>query len=237
MRVLVIGGTGFIGPEVVRLLCEGGHEVAIVHRGQSHSVLPPGVREIRGDRYQLADAAPALRAFAPDVVLDMFPMNDADMASVANVVRGVARRLVAISSQDVYRAYGGSPASSQGSRIPSRMPKTRRYASIFTRIEASSPAKTTTRSSSPSARSWGTPACKVLSYGSRWSTGRVMTSIASMSTCGAWTTLARPSCSTSAPSSGAGREATSRMWPPPSRWRRRMSARLDASIMLESRWR
>jgi nucleoside-diphosphate-sugar epimerase len=106
MRVLVIGGTGFIGPDVVRLLREGGHEVAIVHRGRSHSALPKGVREIRGDRHSLADIAPELRASVPDVVLDMFPMNDADVAPVADAVCGVARRLVAISSQDVYRVYG-----------------------------------------------------------------------------------------------------------------------------------
>src|SRR5579884_249969 len=118
MRVLVIGGTGFIGPEVVRLLREDGHEVAVFHRGQSYGALPPDVREIRGDRHSIAPSTAALRAFTPEVVLDMFPMNGDDVSPIADAVRGIARRLVAVSSQDVYRAYGRATGIEPGEPDP-----------------------------------------------------------------------------------------------------------------------
>jgi len=48
MRVLVIGGTLFIGKELVRRLLERGDRVTILHRGRSR--LPEGVDEIICDR-------------------------------------------------------------------------------------------------------------------------------------------------------------------------------------------
>jgi len=35
MRMLLIGASGFIGPHVVRGLVDGGHEVAVFHRGKA----------------------------------------------------------------------------------------------------------------------------------------------------------------------------------------------------------
>jgi nucleoside-diphosphate-sugar epimerase len=55
MRVLVIGGTRFIGPRLVRRLVAAGHEVAVFHRGQSSALLPPAVRNFLGDRNCFAD--------------------------------------------------------------------------------------------------------------------------------------------------------------------------------------
>jgi nucleoside-diphosphate-sugar epimerase len=106
MRVLVIGGTRFIGPFVVARLCELGCQVALFHRGQTQADLPAGVRHILGDRHQLADYAGALRRFAPQVVLDMIPIVEQDAHDVLHAFKGVAGRVVAISSQDVYAAYG-----------------------------------------------------------------------------------------------------------------------------------
>jgi nucleoside-diphosphate-sugar epimerase len=105
MKVLVVGGTRFIGPYVVRRLAEAGHEVAVFHRGRTGAELPEGVGSIPGDRRRLGDHADALGRLAPEVVLDMIPMNERDARGVVEVFRGVARRLVAISSEDVYRAY------------------------------------------------------------------------------------------------------------------------------------
>src|SRR5215831_5844367 len=105
MRVLVIGGTRFIGPRLVRRLAAAGHEVAVFHRGQTTAALPPSARSLLGDRRRLADHAGEFRRFGPDVVVDMIPFTEQDALSVVAAFRGVAGRLVAISSGDVYRAY------------------------------------------------------------------------------------------------------------------------------------
>src|SRR5260370_3635763 len=106
MRVLVLGGTSFIGPAVVRLLAERGHEVAVYHRGQTHADLPPSVTHLLGERDALPDRRDELSRLAPDVALDMRPMTGAEAAAVMAALSGIVRRIVAISSQDVYRAYG-----------------------------------------------------------------------------------------------------------------------------------
>ena len=106
MRILVIGGTNFMGPLVVRSLSEQGHEVTVFHRGQTRTDLPHGVKEILGDRTSLTERAVQLQRLAPEVVLDMIPFTEQDALEVMSVFRGIARRIVAISSQDVYRAFG-----------------------------------------------------------------------------------------------------------------------------------
>ena len=106
MRILVIGGTNFMGPLVVRSLSEQGHEITAFHRGQTQSDLPRGVREILGDRRPLTSSATELQRLAPEVVLDMIPATEQDAREVMSIFTGIARRVVAISSQDVYRAFG-----------------------------------------------------------------------------------------------------------------------------------
>jgi len=106
MRILVIGGTNFMGPLVVHSLSEQGHEVKVFHRGQTRTNLPPGVKEILGDRRSLSEKAVELQRFAPEVVLDMIPFTEQDALEIMSIFTGTAHRLVAISSQDVYRAFG-----------------------------------------------------------------------------------------------------------------------------------
>ena len=112
MRILVIGGTRFIGPHVVMCLHHIGHQVTVLHRGQTEADLPPGVKHIHcpmlsfDDRRALADLRDDLKQLALDVVLDMIPTTEQTARAVMSVFRGIARRVIAISSQDVYRAYG-----------------------------------------------------------------------------------------------------------------------------------
>src|SRR6266513_2217192 len=106
MRILVIGGTNFMGPLVVHILNEQGHEVTVFHRGQTRTDLPSGVKEILGDRRSLDEKVVELRRIAPGVVLDMIPFTEQDALEVMHIFSGIAYRLVAISSQDVYRAFG-----------------------------------------------------------------------------------------------------------------------------------
>lgn len=107
MRVLVLGGTAFIGPHVVKLLSEAGHEIALFHRGKTVAALPAGVTTIRGDRHHLGNHIAELRAFKADVVVDMIAFNKHDAADLVEVFGGYAGRAVVASSCDVYRQFGG----------------------------------------------------------------------------------------------------------------------------------
>ena len=104
MRVLSIGGTGFIGPFISAELERLGHEVYLFHRARTHAT--PGPREIFGDRRRLADSAADLRALAPDVVIDVILSSGRQARELIEVFAGAAGRIVALSSMDVYRACG-----------------------------------------------------------------------------------------------------------------------------------
>jgi nucleoside-diphosphate-sugar epimerase len=106
MRILVIGGTRFIGPRVIERLVAAGHEVVVFNRGQTASPLAAAVRRIRGDRHHLAEHATEFRRLAPDVVLDLIAFTEQDARSLILTLRGLAGRAVILSSGDVYRAYG-----------------------------------------------------------------------------------------------------------------------------------
>ena len=100
--VLVVGGTNFIGPEVVRSLVRRGTDVTVLHRGEHEDELGD-VRHIHADR---ADLASHVAEISPDVVLDMVPVHAAHAESVmAAAEADRAGRVVAVSSMDVYRGF------------------------------------------------------------------------------------------------------------------------------------
>ncbi len=51
MKILIIGGTNFIGPWVVRHLVTMGHDVTLFHRGKTKAELPEPVNHIYGDTF------------------------------------------------------------------------------------------------------------------------------------------------------------------------------------------
>lgn len=104
MRVVAIGGTGFIGRHVVARLTEAGHEVTVFHRGLTPLSAPQGVKEILGERSTLGRLRDHFRSCLPDVVIDMILGSAAHARATLEAFRGIAHRVVAISSGDVYRA-------------------------------------------------------------------------------------------------------------------------------------
>ena len=58
--------------------------------------------------------ANAFRLMAPEVVIDMAPMRERDALAAVHVFAGIAPRIVAVSSADVYRAYGRMHGSEPG---------------------------------------------------------------------------------------------------------------------------
>jgi nucleoside-diphosphate-sugar epimerase len=102
MRILLVGGNGFIGRPVVTALQQLGHSLALFHRGTS--VALTGVEQILGDRDRLNGSAAELKRFAPEVVIDLVISSGSQAEELMTLFRGAARRVVMLSSMDVYRA-------------------------------------------------------------------------------------------------------------------------------------
>lgn len=108
MRVLVVGGTRFIGAHAARQLAEAGAQVTVFHRGKSEAALPARIAHIRDPlaEYPILRFPDAVRGRDWDVVVHMVMMGEADAQATADAFDGRIGRLVMISSGDVYRAYG-----------------------------------------------------------------------------------------------------------------------------------
>jgi len=106
MRILLIGGTGFVGSFLAPELQRRGAEVATLTRGRSRIAHADGLTRIIGDRKRLRDALSSIRAFAPDVVVDLVLSSGTQARELMSVLHGATGRVVAISSIDVYRACG-----------------------------------------------------------------------------------------------------------------------------------
>ena len=104
MKILLIGGTGFIGPFVAEQLQQKGHQVTVFHRGRTK--LPEHTEEILGDRNFLQDHQPEFRQQKFDVVIDFVLSSARQALQLMDTFRSIASRVVGLSSMDVYRAIG-----------------------------------------------------------------------------------------------------------------------------------
>ncbi|HXW90401.1 MAG TPA: NAD-dependent epimerase/dehydratase family protein [Terriglobales bacterium] len=117
MRILVIGGNGFIGTPVVRELLEAGQDVSVLHRRRDTSPAQ-GVAQIEGDRNRLRDYEAELRRFAPQVIIDMILSSGEQADQLVDLAADLQARVVAISSMDVYRAWGVMQGTEPGGLEP-----------------------------------------------------------------------------------------------------------------------
>ena len=118
MRMLLIGGNGFIGSFLARELLRLGHQVAVFHRGADPVSTDSEVVEIRGDRNRLSESLVPLRRFSPEVIIDLILSSREQARQLMTVVDQLASRVVAISSMDVYRAWGVMHQSEPGPLEP-----------------------------------------------------------------------------------------------------------------------
>jgi nucleoside-diphosphate-sugar epimerase len=103
MRVLMIGGTRFIGRRITEELIARGDHVTVVHRGETEPDGLPECRHLHADRGDFASLAGEVRALAPDAVVDTMALSRADVDAVLPHLPDA--RLVVLSSGDVYRAF------------------------------------------------------------------------------------------------------------------------------------
>ena len=110
LDVLVLGGTGFIGPHLVHALVERGHRVSTFTRGQSeprlHAASFRGVEPLVGDRD--GDLS-ALEGRSWDVVLDNSGYTPDQVGATARLLAGHADQYIFTSTRAVYADFTHSP--------------------------------------------------------------------------------------------------------------------------------
>jgi len=99
IRILILGGTGFIGPYQVRYALERGHTVTLFNRGRTNTHLFPGVERLVGDRNgQLA----ALAGRTWDAVIDNSRANPEWVRLSAEFLKDSVYRYFYVSSRSAY---------------------------------------------------------------------------------------------------------------------------------------
>ena len=100
MRILVMGGTRFVGVYLTRLLLGAGHEVTLVNRGNRPA--PEGVDVVRCDRKSPADLKAALAGKTFDAIYDNNGRELSDTQPLVELFGGTAKHFIYVSSAGVY---------------------------------------------------------------------------------------------------------------------------------------
>jgi 2'-hydroxyisoflavone reductase len=106
MKVLVLGGSGFVGRAVAVEASRGGHHVTVFNRGHRDPV--PGVVTVIGDRLT-PDGLDALGSGSWDVVVDTWSGDAEAVRHSAALLTGRAGHYTYVSSRSVYRYPGAQP--------------------------------------------------------------------------------------------------------------------------------
>ena len=101
MRVLILGGTGFIGPHQVRYALARGHHVTLFNRGHQKETWPGPVEELLGDRN---GDLKSLAGRDWDVCIDNPTTLPVWVRDAARVLKGHVGQYVFISTISVYAA-------------------------------------------------------------------------------------------------------------------------------------
>jgi 2'-hydroxyisoflavone reductase len=100
LRILILGGTGFIGPHQVRYALARGHKVTVFNRGKNAQAWPGNVEELTGDR-NLGDLS-ALEGREWDVCIDNPTTLPFWVRDAGRVLRGKVGQYIFISTVSVY---------------------------------------------------------------------------------------------------------------------------------------
>jgi 2'-hydroxyisoflavone reductase len=107
MRLLVLGGTHFLGRHVVTAALDRGHDVATFTRGVSGEP-PEGARALHGHRDDPRALPRVLDGWMPDLVVDTSCQSRAAARNAADVL-GHVRGYAFVSSLNAYRTWPPGP--------------------------------------------------------------------------------------------------------------------------------
>lgn len=106
LRILILGGTQFIGVHMTSLALKRGHQVTLFNRGRTHAELFPQVEKLRGDRDGQLDA---LRGHSWDAVIDDSGYLPRHVRLSAQLLAPHVQRYVFVSTISVYASFAQPP--------------------------------------------------------------------------------------------------------------------------------
>jgi len=113
LRILILGGTGFIGPYQVQYALDRKHQVTLFNRGQTNKALFPNVPRLIGDR-NTAGGHDALKRGTWDVVIDNPTRNPAWVRGAGEALKGRVGQYVFVSTISVFSDYSKPGMDEQG---------------------------------------------------------------------------------------------------------------------------
>ncbi|MGA1603809.1 MAG: NAD-dependent epimerase/dehydratase family protein [Prochlorothrix sp.] len=108
MRILVMGGTRFIGVYLTRALVSQGHEVVLFNRGNRPCPVD-GVAQIHGDRTDAAQLKDKLQGEQFDVIFDNNGRELSDTQPLVEIFNGRIQQFIYVSSAGVYQKSAQMP--------------------------------------------------------------------------------------------------------------------------------
>jgi len=103
-KILILGGTGFLGPATIEIAQAHGHQVTLFNRGKTRPELFPGVEKLQGDRDPKKGAGlKALEGRSWDAVIDNSGYYPRLVGAAATLLAPHSKHYLYISSISAYR--------------------------------------------------------------------------------------------------------------------------------------
>src|SRR6056297_3199796 len=102
MKILIIGGTIFLGKHLVKIIDNEKHDLPIFHRGNHNIELDENVEEILGDRRENLDL---LKNQKWDVVIDTCGYFPEDVKKSVEYLKDKTNKYIFISTISVYKDF------------------------------------------------------------------------------------------------------------------------------------
>ena len=120
LSILVLGGTGFIGPHLVQYALDRGHKLTLFNRGRTNTHLFPGVEKLVGDRN---DDLSALEGRRWDAVIDNSGYTPEQVALSVSLLKGACDQYLFTSTRAVYTDYNQAVMDEDAPVGPTHLPE------------------------------------------------------------------------------------------------------------------
>ena len=103
-KILILGGTGFLGPATIEIAQAHGHQITMFNRGKTRPGLFPGVEKLHGDRDpKKGEGLKALEGRSWDAVIDNSAYYPRMVAASAGLLAPHVKQYLIISSISAYK--------------------------------------------------------------------------------------------------------------------------------------